>query len=223
MTSVLVVDDQDLVRAGIRTLLAADQQLTVVGEAADGRTAIRLARQFQPDVVLMDIRMPVLDGLAATAAIRADSTLAATRVLILTTFDDDADIIEAVRLGAAGYLLKDTPSDELRRAVHTAAAGGNLLSPTVTRRVMERLAAVPKPPRPDPRLDVLTERERAVLTRVGLGETNDEIGRALFISPATARTYVSRLLAKLDARDRTALAVIAHRANLTPPPPPLRG
>ncbi len=218
MTSVLIVDDQDLVRAGIRTLLSADPQIDVVGEAADGRSGLRLARQLRPDVVLMDIRMPVLDGLAATAAIRADAGLAATRVLILTTFDDDEDIIEAVSLGAAGYLLKDTPSDELRRAVLTTAAGGNLLSPTVTRRVMERLAAAPRPARPHPRRALQTERERAVLARVGLGETNDEIGRALFISPATARTYVSRLLAKLNARDRTALAVIAHRAGLSEPP-----
>ncbi|MER5457305.1 response regulator transcription factor [Micromonospora sp. NPDC002389] len=217
MTTVLVVDDQDLVRAGIRTLLESDAQISVVGEAADGRTGLHLARRLRPDVVLMDIRMPILDGLAATAAIRADETLTGTRVLILTTFDDDEDIVEAVRLGAAGYLLKDTGSDDLRRAVHTAAAGGNLLSPTVTRRVMEQLAAVPRLPPPDPRLAVLTERERAVLARVGLGESNDEIGRALFISPATARTYVSRLLAKLDARDRTALAVIAHRAGLADP------
>ncbi|MGW0501724.1 response regulator [Micromonospora sp. NPDC003241] len=217
MTTVLVVDDQDLVRAGIRTLLESDAQISVVGEAADGRTGLHLARRLRPDVVLMDIRMPILDGLAATAAIRADETLTGTRVLILTTFDDDEDIVEAVRLGAAGYLLKDTGSDDLRRAVHTAAAGGNLLSPTVTRRVMEQLAAVPRLPPPDPRLAVLTARERAVLARVGLGETNDEIGRALFISPATARTYVSRLLAKLDARDRTALAVIAHRAGLADP------
>ncbi|MFI7025272.1 response regulator [Micromonospora sp. NPDC049900] len=217
MTTVLVVDDQDLVRAGIRTLLESDPQINVVGEAADGRTGLHLARRLRPDVVLMDIRMPILDGLAATAAIRADETLTGTRVLILTTFDDDEDIVEAVRLGAAGYLLKDTGSDDLRRAVHTAVAGGNLLSPTITRRVMEQLAAVPRLPPPDPRLAVLTARERAVLARVGLGESNDEIGRALFISPATARTYVSRLLTKLDARDRTALAVIAHRAGLGDP------
>jgi DNA-binding NarL/FixJ family response regulator len=210
---VVLVDDQDLVRAGLRALLDSDPGITVVGEAADGRNGLSVVRQHRPDVVLVDIRMPVLDGLETIAAIRADPALADVRAVVLTTFDDDADVLEAVTLGAAGYLLKDTRADDLRRAVHTVAAGENLLSPAVTRRVMERLAAAPVPS-PDPRLAQLTERELAVLARVGLGETNDEIGRVLHISPATARTYVSRLLGKLQARDRTALAVIAHRAGL---------
>ncbi|MGW0594870.1 response regulator [Streptosporangium sp. NPDC002607] len=215
MISVIVVDDQELVRAGLRTLLENDPEITVVGEASDGRAALSRVRELHPDIVLMDIRMPGMDGLEATAAIRADDSLAGSRVLILTTFDEDDDIIEAVTLGAAGYLLKDTPSDDLRKAVHTAAAGGNLLSPTIARRVMEHLARAPKPPEPDPRLAALTERELTVLTRVGHGDTNAEIAAALFISPATVRTYVSRILTKLDARDRTALAVIAHRSGLS--------
>ena len=214
MIRVALVDDQDLVRAGLRALLASDPGITVVAEAADGRSGVSVVREHTPDVVLVDIRMPVLNGLEAVAEIRADPALAGVRAVILTTFDDDADIVEAVALGAAGYLLKDTPADDLRRAVHTVAAGDNLLSPAITRRVMERLAAAPPDPQPDPRLDRLTDRELAVLTRVGHGDTNDEIGRALYISPATARTYVSRLLSKLHARDRTALAVIAHRAGL---------
>jgi DNA-binding NarL/FixJ family response regulator len=184
-----------------------------VGEAPDGRRGLELARRYRPDVVLMDIRMPLMDGITATQAIRADDQLQDTRVVILTTFDDDADVIEAVRVGAAGYLLKDTAGPDLRAAVHTAAAGENLLSPAITRRVMELIAATP-PPIPDPRLTVLSERELAVLVRVGHGDTNHEIAAALFISPATARTYVSRILTKLNARDRTELAIIAHRSGL---------
>ena len=217
MIRVLVVDDQDLVRAGLRTLLQNDPEITVVGEAGDGRAALSRIRELLPDVVLMDIRMPAASGLWATAEIRADRTLDRVRVLILTTFDDEEEIVQAIAAGAAGYLLKDTPAEQLRRAIHTTAAGDNLLSPAITRTVMERLARTPQPPTPDPRLADLTERERAVLIRVGHGDTNEEIGQALFISPATARTYVSRLLTKLDARDRTQLAVIAHRSGLTPP------
>ncbi|WP_136706124.1 response regulator transcription factor [Agromyces sp. H66] len=216
MIGVLIVDDQALVRAGIRTLLENDPELAVVGEAADGRTAVAQARALRPDIVLMDIRMPVMDGLEATEAIRADPALDASRIVILTTFDDDDDIIEAITRGAAGYLLKDTPADALRSAVKTTAAGENLLSPAITRRVMEHVARSPAPPPPAAaaRLDLLTERERAVLVRVGHGDTNEEIATALFLSPATARTYVSRLLAKLEVRDRTALAILAHRAGL---------
>ncbi|MEU4539129.1 response regulator transcription factor [Streptosporangium sp. NPDC023825] len=214
MIGVVIVDDQELVRAGLRTLLENDPGITVVGEASEGRAALSRVREFHPDVVLMDIRMPGMDGLEATAAISADESLRGSRVLILTTFDDEEDIVEAVTVGAAGYLLKDTPSEDLRKAVRTAAGGGNVLSPAIARRVMERLARAPRPPEPDPRLATLTARELAVLARIGHAETNDGIAAALFISPATVRTYVSRILTKLDARDRTALAVIAHRSGL---------
>jgi DNA-binding NarL/FixJ family response regulator len=174
--------------------------------------AVREARRLQPDVVVMDLRMPGGGGLDATREITA--SVPGTRVLVLTTFEEPGEIDAAVRAGAAGYLLKDTGADELRRAVHTVAAGGNLLSPTVARHLMDRLAAQDPVPERDPRLAGLTARELQVLARVGLGETNQEIAAALFISPATARTYVSRLLAKLRVRDRTGLAVIAHRARL---------
>lgn len=216
MISVLIVDDQALVRAGIRSLLENDAELSVVGEAADGRTAVAQATALRPDVILMDIRMPVMNGLEATDAIRADPALEASRIVILTTFDDDDDIIEAITRGAAGYLLKDTPADALRTAVKTTAEGENLLSPAIARRVMEHIARSPAtaPPPQAARLDLLTERERAVLVRVGHGDTNEEIAAALYLSPATARTYVSRLLAKLEMRDRTALAILAHRAGL---------
>lgn len=214
MIRVVIADDQDLVRAGIRALLANDAELAVVGEAGTGADAVSRTQELRPDVVLMDIRMPVMNGLEATRHIRADPALADTRVLMLTTFDDDEDILEAIRFGAAGYLLKDTHSDDLRAAVHTVANGENLLSPNVTRRLMEHVAGLPLPARHDQRLDALTERELAVLRRVALGESNAEIASALFISPATARTYVSRMLTKMSARDRTELAVIAHRSGL---------
>jgi DNA-binding NarL/FixJ family response regulator len=214
MTSVLIVDDQALVRAGIRSLLEHDPDLDVVGEAVDGRTAISQAVALRPDVILMDIRMPGVDGLTATAEIAADPALASTRIVILTTFDDDDDIIEAIMNGAAGYLLKDTPADELRAAVRTAAAGENRLSPSIARRVMEHVARSPAPMRTDPRLEALSDREREVLERVAEGDTNDEIAAALHLSPATARTYVSRLLSRLGARDRTALAILAHRSGI---------
>lgn len=214
MITVVLADDQDLVRAGLRALLSGDEQITVTGEARDGREALELSRRHRPDVVLMDIRMPGHDGITATEQITADEDLSAVRVLILTTFDDDEEILAAVRAGAAGYLLKDTPGSELRLAVRTVAAGGNLLSPQITRQVMSHLAAGPPASAPDPRLERLTERELEVLLRIAHGESNTEIGARLFLSPATARTYVSRILAKLDARDRTELAVIAHRSGL---------
>ncbi|ROO59864.1 LuxR family two component transcriptional regulator [Micromonospora sp. Llam0] len=218
MIRVVLVDDQELVRAGLRALLEHDRDIEVVGEAGSGHAAARLVRATLPDVVLMDLRMPGGDGIDATRRITADPLLSRARVLVLTTFDDDADIVAAIRAGAAGYLLKDVPSGELRDAVRAVAAGGNLLAPSVTRQVMHRIAAGPEPPARDARLDLLTDRELVVLARVGLGESNAEIGRALFISPATARTHVGRLLAKLDLRDRTQLAVFAHRSGVVPPP-----
>ena len=211
MITVLLADDQELVRAGLRSLLEHDPGITVVDEAADGAAAVRRVRQHRPDVVLMDLRMPGTNGLDATAEIVADPRLRDVRVLVLTTFDEADDVLAAIRAGAAGYLLKDAGADELRRAVRAVAAGQSPLAPGVTRHVLDVVA---RQPRPDRDLSGLTGRERAVLARVGLGETNAEIGRALLISPATARTYVSRLLTKLDARDRTQLAVIAHRAGL---------
>ncbi|MFC7375655.1 response regulator [Brachybacterium sp. GCM10030267] len=214
MIRVLLADDQDLVRAGLRALLEGATGLSVVAEARSGREAVELTRRHHPDVVLMDIRMPDTDGIAATAEITADGDLDAVRVLILTTFDDEAEILAAVRAGAAGYLLKDTPAGDLRDGVRTVAAGENLLSPRITRQVMAQLASSAVPQAPDPRLARLTERELAVLRRIAHGETNAEIARRLFVSPATARTYVSRILTKLDARDRTELAVIAHRSGL---------
>ncbi|MCW4457012.1 response regulator transcription factor [Microbacterium sp. MPKO10] len=214
MTRVLLVDDQDLVRAGLRTLLENDPELTVVAEARNGREAVAKAREYAPDVVLMDLRMPEMDGIEATRVIRRDPALSDVRVLVLTTFDEDDDIIEAIRNGAAGYLLKDTPAADLRAAVHTVADGGNLLSPAILGHVMEYVAATPKLQAKDPRLDELTEREYAVLSRLAYGESNAEIARSLYISPATARTYVSRILTKMGVQSRTELAVIAHRSGL---------
>ncbi|MBD8044780.1 response regulator transcription factor [Arthrobacter sp. Sa2BUA2] len=214
MITVVLVDDQDLVRAGLRTLLSSGQDISVAGEAADGLRGLEAAARHRPDVVLMDIRMPVMDGIEATRLIRSDESLAATRVLILTTFDDDRDVLEAIRAGAAGYLMKDAPGPELRDAVRRAADGEKLLSPAVVGRLLEIVAAGPRPPVPDPRLSLLSDRELDVLVRVGHGDTNQEIAAVLFISPATSRTYVSRILGKLGARDRTELAVIAHRSGL---------
>jgi len=214
MISVLLVDDQELVRAGLRTLLTIEEQIEVVGEAGDGHSAIRATRRERPDVVLMDLQMPAMSGTEATRAICTDPDLATTRVLILTTFDDDEDILAAVRAGAAGYLLKDTPSAELRRAVHAVAQGESLLSPQVTRKVMAHIAGTPAPSADQVDLPALTEREIEVLTRLAHGMTNSEIASDLYLSHATARTYVSRILTKLDARDRTELAILGHRAGL---------
>lgn len=214
MTTVVLVDDQDLVRAGLRALLARGESIEVVAEATDGRRGVEAARRHKPDVVLMDLRMPVMDGIEAIRTIRADEQLATTNVVVLTTFDEDADIIEAIRAGAIGYLLKNTPRDELRDAVVRAGRGERLLSPAIVERLMGMVATGRAAPVPDPRLALLSSRELEVLTRIGHGDTNAEIAAALHLSPATARTYASRILAKLGARDRPELVVIAHRSGL---------
>ena len=212
---VVLVDDQHLIRAGLRALLERAPDITVVGEAGDGAMGVAVVRTERPDVVLMDIRMPGTDGLEATRRIHADPALTHVQVIMLTTFDDDEYLFEAIRLGAAGFLLKDTGPDALRDAVRTVARGDALLSPAVTRRVM---AAASRHSTPDAaRLATLTERERDVLRQVGAGQSNAEIGAALHLSPETARTYVSRLLTKLDARDRAQLVVIAYETGLVRP------
>ncbi|GAA3002573.1 response regulator transcription factor [Streptosporangium longisporum] len=213
---VVLVDDQQLVRAGFRALLERAPDIVVVGEAADGEAGVALVRAERPDLVLMDVRMPGLDGVEATRRIVADERLRAVRVIVLTTFDTDEYLFAAIRAGASGFLLKDAGPGELREAVRTVASGDALLSPSVTRRVLNAVAASSE------RFDAgliagLTEREREVLAEVGAGRSNAEIGAVLFISPATARTYVSRLLAKLDARDRSQLVVIAYESGLVRP------
>jgi DNA-binding NarL/FixJ family response regulator len=213
---VAVVDDQHLVRSGLRALLDRPDDITVVGEAADGDAALMLVRAERPDVVLMDVRMPGTDGIEATRRIVADERLRDVRVVVLTTFDTDENLFAAIRAGAAGFLLKDAAPDELRAAVRTVAAGDALLSPAVTRRVLDAVAAAPGTPAA-PRVAGLTAREREVLAEVAAGLSNAEIGAELSISPATARTYVSRLLAKLDARDRAQLVMIAYEAGVARP------
>jgi DNA-binding NarL/FixJ family response regulator len=214
---VVLADDQALVRGGFRSLLEARDDIEVVGEAADGHEAVALARQHRPDVMLMDIRMPGLDGLDATRQIVSDPGLAAVRVVILTTFGLDEYLFDALRYGASGFLVKDTRPADLVEAVRVVAAGDSLISPTMTRRLIEEFATRAKPSRPAKELDVLTDREREVLTLVGGGLTNDEIGQRLYLSPATARTHVSRIMTKMAARDRTQLVVLAYESGLVRP------
>ncbi|SEM76503.1 response regulator [Nonomuraea pusilla] len=212
MINVLLADDQALVRAGFRALLDAQPDMTVVAEASDGAAAVRLAREHQPDVVLMDIRMPGTDGLTATRQMPAGP-----RVIILTTFELDEYVFEALRGGASGFLVKDTEPAELIQAVRVVAAGEALLSPSVTRRLIAEYASRAKEPLATSELDQLTEREREVLALVGTGMTNDEIAAKLFMSPATAKTHVSRTMMKLHARDRAQLVVIAYESGLVKP------
>lgn len=217
MISVVVVDDQELVRTGLRALAQRDGDIAVVGEAATGRSGLARVREMHPDVVLMDIRMPELDGLEATRRIVSDPGLREVRVLVLTTFDEDEHVFEAIRAGAAGYLLKDVSPTDLRRAIRVVAAGEALLSPSVTRTVLGNIAARPSTVLDESPLQGLSPREREVLEQVGRGLSNDEIAQTLFLSPATARTYVSRLLAKLGARDRSQLVVLAYETGLITP------
>jgi DNA-binding NarL/FixJ family response regulator len=210
----VVADDQSLVRLGLRVLLENEDDMELAGEAADGRAAVELVRQQKPDVVLMDIRMPVLDGIEALRIIAADPALTGTRVIMLTTFELDEYVFEALRAGASGFLIKDTEPAELLRAVRVVAAGESLLSPTVTKRLIGQFVAGPVATRPHPQLRTLTDREREVVTLVAEGLTNDEIAARLVLSPATAPTHVSRAMVKLHARDRAQLVVFAYQSGL---------
>jgi DNA-binding NarL/FixJ family response regulator len=216
MIRVLVADDQALVRGGFKVLVESDPDCTVVAEAADGAEAIALAREHRPDVVLMDIRMPNVDGLEATRVILEDDHLVDTKVLVLTTFDLDEYVFNALRLGASGFLLKDTEPAELLAAVKIVAEGEALLAPSVTRRVIAEFANRPSGTDPSP-LALLTDREREVLAHVGRGLTNAELADTLFVSVATVKTHVSRLMMKLGARDRAQLVVSAYETGLVQP------
>jgi DNA-binding NarL/FixJ family response regulator len=215
--SVLVVDDQPAVRNGFAALIEAQENMHLAGEAANGREAVELAARAQPSVVLMDVRMPVMDGVTATRLICADPALAATRVLVLTTFDLDEYVHDALRAGASGFLLKDTRPRDLLHAIEVVAAGQAMLSPTATLRLIREFTARrPQNPRPDVLRD-LTERERETLTLVARGRSNDQIAAELVISPLTAKTHVRNVLQKLDCRDRAALTALAYEAGIITP------
>jgi DNA-binding NarL/FixJ family response regulator len=212
----LIADDQDLVRTGFRMIVEGEPDLTVVAEARDGREAVSLASQHQPDVILMDIRMPVVDGIQATRDIAADRD--GPRVLILTTFDLDEYVFDALRAGASGFLLKDAKADQLVEAIRTVHAGDALLAPTVTRRLVAHfLAQGAQQPRDDAQLEILTDREREILTLVAKGLSNREIGTALFISEGTVKTHIGRIFNKLDLRDRSQAVIAAYESGLVRP------
>jgi DNA-binding NarL/FixJ family response regulator len=215
---VLLADDQALIRAGFRLILDAASDLEVVGEATDGQQAADLARRARADVVLMDIRMPGVDGLEATRRICADEDLAGVKVIILTTFESDEYVYQALRAGASGFLVKDTEPAELLQAIRVVARGDALLSPSVTRRLITDLARRPEPPPASGQvLSALTDREREVMALVAEGMSNDEIAARLFLSPLTSKTHVSRIMTKLNARDRAQLVVIAYESGLVTP------
>jgi DNA-binding NarL/FixJ family response regulator len=212
---VLIADDQEVVRIGLRTLVDSEDDMTVVAEAADGLAAVERARELAPDVVLMDIRMPGIDGIEATRRIAAEKSLAATRIVVLTTFEIDTYVFDALRHGASGFLTKDTKPAELLRAIRLVVDGGALLTPSVTRRLVSEFATRPaRVLKPHPRLAALTDREREVVGLAGEGLSNEEIADRLVVSPATARTHVSRAMVKLGARDRAQLVVFAYQSGL---------
>ena len=218
MIRVLIADDQALIRAGFRVLLDSADGVEVVGEAGNGAEAVDLARQRQADVVLMDIRMPIMDGLEATRRIAADDDLAGVKVIILTTFESDEYVYQAIRSGASGFLVKDAEPADLIQAVRVVAGGDALLAPSVTRRLITDIASRPERPQLDrSQLTGLTEREREVMGLVAGGLSNDEIAARLFVSPLTAKTHVSRILTKLNARDRAQLVVMAYESGLVTP------
>lgn len=217
MTGILIVDDEELVRTGLRAVLDAQPDLDVLGEAGDGAEVPGLVARLRPDVVLMDVRMPELDGLSALREITADPALAGTRIVVLTTFELDEYVFEALRAGASGFLVKDSDPADLLRAIRVVADGGSLLSPTVTRRVIEQFGGSQPAHAPHPELGRLTDRERELVAWVATGLSNEEIAAKLFLSPATVRTHVSRAMLKLHARDRAQLVVFAYQSGLTPP------
>ncbi|MEU3993096.1 response regulator transcription factor [Streptomyces platensis] len=217
MIRVLLADDQLLVRAGFKALLDAQPDIEVVAEAADGQQALAAVREHRPDIVLMDIRMPGVDGLVATRRITEDPRLREVKVVMLTTFELDEYVFEAIRSGASGFLVKDTEPEELLRAVRAVVAGDALLSPGVTRRLIAEFAARSKEPAAAGALAALTEREREVMALVGIGLSNEEIARRLVVSPLTAKTHVSRTMVKLGARDRAQLVVLAYESGLVRP------
>ncbi|MFD1536874.1 response regulator [Nonomuraea guangzhouensis] len=213
MIRIVIAEDEPLLRSGLRALAEHDRDIAVVAQAGDGQSAVDSVRAHRPDIVLMDIRMPVLDGITATRRILDDPNLDSVRIIVLTTFDEDENVLDAIRSGASGYLLKDIKPQDLRDAIRLVAGGQSLLAPSITEKVMR--AAASAHPRTRPELvEGLSGREREVLAAIGRGLNNQEIAAELFISPETARTYVSRLLTKLPARDRTQLAIIAYQSGL---------
>lgn len=219
MIGILIVDDQSLIRAGFSALLSAEEDMVVLGQASNGLQGLAQARALKPDVVLLDIRMPQGDGITAAAAITAEPGLEHTRVIMLTTFELEDYILDSIRAGASGFLVKDTEPEELIAAVRIVVAGDSLLSPSVTRKLLAQVAAT-KPARMPTHaaaFDVLTEREREVLLLIGAGKTNAEIAEQLFITPLTAKTHVSRIIGKMGVRDRTGLVVIAYESGLITP------
>ena len=216
---VLIVDDQALVRAGFAMILSAEKDMVVVGEASNGVEAIRVAGELRPDVILMDIRMPEMDGITATRKLceRAGPEADCPRILILTTFDLDDYVYDALRAGASGFLLKDTPPDDLADAIRVVAAGDALLSPSVTRKLLEEFTKTPSAPRPHMGLDDLTQREAEVLQQLARGLSNSEIAEELFVSETTVKTHVSHILSKLELRDRVQAVIVAYESGLVVP------